>query len=249
MLSRGTSDGRAPVTATFPQRADVRLLGRFRLRAGSGEVALPPAAQRMIAFLALREHPPLRPHVAGQLWPESSEEQALASLRSTLWRLRRLGCPVVEAHAGHVRLVDGVGVDVDGVVARARRILDDSATLADGDDDPSRLGGELLPGWWEDWIVLDRERLRQLRLHALERLAGRLADASRFSPALDAALLAVDCEPLRESAHRAVITVHLAEGNYSEARRVHDAYRELLWRELGVRPSRHMEQLLAARPV
>jgi DNA-binding SARP family transcriptional activator len=104
--------------------------------------------------------------------------------------------------------------------------------------------GEILPDWYDDWLVIERERFRQLRVHALERLCDRLTAAGRFAEAVDAGLAAVESEPLRESAHRALIRTHLAEGNACEALRQYRAFRELLRRELGLRPSELMEALV-----
>ena len=93
-------------------------------------------------------------------------------------------------------------------------------------------------------MLLERERLRQLRLHTLEAMADRLARAGRYGEAVQAAYVAVGIEPLRESAHRAVVRVHLAEGNIVEAIRAHRAYCDVLLRELGVGPTSLMEDLM-----
>lgn len=98
-------------------------------------------------------------------------------------------------------------------------------------------GGDLLPGWDEDWVMFERERLRQLRLHALDTLAAHLVVQGRHALALEAALESVRIEPLRESAHRAVVSVHLAERNVAEAVRHFEAFRRLVHKELGVQPS------------
>jgi len=84
---------------------------------------------------------------------------------------------------------------------------------------------------------MERERIRQRILHALEALSERLASAGRFADAIEAAMLAASAEPLRESAQRALIRAHIAEGNLTEARRSYRAYHDLMHRELGVRPS------------
>jgi DNA-binding SARP family transcriptional activator len=102
---------------------------------------------------------------------------------------------------------------------------------------------EVLPGWYDDWVLMERERLRQRMLHALEALSGKLIRAGRFAEAVEAALVAVSVDPFRESAHRALIEAHLAEGNHFEARRSWQSYRDLLRSELGVNPS---GQLLTA---
>lgn len=93
---------------------------------------------------------------------------------------------------------------------------------------------ELLPEWEDEWLVPERERLRQLRLHALDEDAHRLAAQEHYGAAVDVALAAVCMDPLRESAHRTLIAVHLAEGNLAEADRALQRCRRTLLAELGV---------------
>lgn len=121
------------------------------------------------------------------------------------------------------------------------------------DDTPHQLSSrlvlddvDLLPDWADDWLVLDRERLHQLRLHVLETLADRLADDGRFGLALDVALAALRSDTLRESAHRSVIRVHVAEGNIGEARRAYARCCDVLRRELGIAPSAATAGILAS---
>jgi len=92
--------------------------------------------------------------------------------------------------------------------------------------------------------VDERERLRQIRLHALEKLSALLSDAGRHSDAIRAALAAIRLEPLRETAHRALIEAHLAEGNWSEARRQFRRCQRLFREELGIEPTASMRRLL-----
>ncbi|HZC53880.1 MAG TPA: bacterial transcriptional activator domain-containing protein [Mycobacterium sp.] len=97
--------------------------------------------------------------------------------------------------------------------------------------------GDLLPGWYDDWVVIEQERLRQLKLHGLEASARRLAADGRYGEALELAFEAVRLEPLRESAHRAVIDALLAEGNVSDALGHYRRFCAQLAAELGVAPS------------
>jgi DNA-binding SARP family transcriptional activator len=71
-----------------------------------------------------------------------------------------------------------------------------------------------------------------------------LVGLGRFGEAVDAALLAVSAEPLRESAQRALIEAHVAEGNLAEAHRTYIFYRNLVRRELGVEPSSDLSVLI-----
>jgi DNA-binding SARP family transcriptional activator len=78
--------------------------------------------------------------------------------------------------------------------------------------------------------------LRQRMLHALEAMSRQLVIRRRCAEAVEAAMMAVSAEPLRESAQRALIEAHLAEGNWVEGRRTFEAYRDVLNRELGTQP-------------
>ncbi len=223
---------------------------------------MPQSAQRVLAFLALHDRPVHRGQVAGTLWPDTHERRAAASLRSALWRIRRLGHGTLVSSAKHLSLGPGVDVDVRAMVEAAHRLLGagtanvPSGLSARSDDlDVFLLAAsewdELLPDWYDDWVLMERERLRQVRLHALEALGARLIEAGRAGRAVEIGLMAAAEEPLRESAHRLLIRAHLAEGNVSEAIRQYRSYRRLLWDELGVAPSAKLEELvpLFAEPV
>jgi DNA-binding SARP family transcriptional activator len=108
----------------------------------------------------------------------------------------------------------------------------------------SGLGRELLPDWTEDWVLLERERWRQVSLHALENLCRHLVKMRRFGAAIQAGLAAVSLEPLRESAQRALIEAHVAEGNRCEAIRQYRQYESLLQRELDLSPSTELAGLV-----
>jgi DNA-binding SARP family transcriptional activator len=221
------------------------LLGGFQLVSAGESVELPRGAQRLLAFLALHLHPMQRSYVAGSLWPDGTEAHSSASLRSTLWRLRRPGIRIVNASSSHLCLADNLSVDVREVVQRVRRLVDRSLPCRPEDLDPMPLTGELLPDWSaDDWMLIERERIRQLCLHGLEALCHRLLALGRHSEAVEAALSAVRGEPLRESAHRALITVHLAEGNHCEALRQYRWYAQILRNELGLEPSPRIMRLV-----
>ncbi len=220
------------------------LLDHFGLRCDGRGVALPASAQRLLAFLALQARPVLRVYVAGVLWIDAPEDRAFASLRSALWRLNKPACRLVDATSGQLRLAPGVRVDFRDATALAQRLLGGSAATDDRDVDWTPLAGELLPGWYDEWVLMERERYRQLGLHALEGLAQRYIDASSPGRALNPALAAVAGEPLRESAHRVLIRVHLAEGNGGEALRQYELCRRLLRDRLGLAPSPQLDALI-----
>jgi DNA-binding SARP family transcriptional activator len=225
-----------------PTNACLSLLDGFALRQDGRDVDVPASARRVLAFLGLHRSIP-RVALAGQLWPDAPEQRALGNLRTALWRVPDSGLLIVDAHA--VQLHPRVVVDVD-VLAECAAALRSGieppaawAVLAQGE-------GELLPGWYDDWALLERERIRQLRLHALEDLGLLLCRTGRYGEAVQSALALLRAEPLRESSHRLLIRVHLAEGNPSEALRHHADYTALLARELGIVPSPRMSALVPA---
>jgi DNA-binding SARP family transcriptional activator len=210
---------------------------------------LTPASQRLLIYLALRgrDYSVRRVLAAGTLWPDVPEDRAQANLRSVLHRLEAAGRRAVRAGLVELCLDDDVRVDLWEAEALAARILDRSAEPLETDLDPSAidiLAAELLPGWYEDWILAAVETWHQIRLHALEKLSHHLTVRGRFGDAMVAALAAVRIDPLRESAHAAVIQTHLAEGNQSEALREYERYRELMLSELGLEPTVRLRRLL-----
>ena len=237
--------GATAVGVVAPDQAvKLRLLQGFQLEWADDEVDLPLSSQRVLAFLALQLRPQARTHVAATLWTNFTTERAGASLRSALWRVNLCGLPLVAADARTLRLLPDVVVDLRESARCAQQILRGQAHGEDIRLD-DLIAGDLLPGWYEDWVVTEREHFRQLRLHALEQVCEQLTDDGRFGEAVEAGLAAVSGEPLRESAHRVLIRAYLREGNRAEAIRQYEACRQVLRRELGIQPSPITQALLA----
>jgi DNA-binding SARP family transcriptional activator len=209
-------------------------------------VDLPLTAQRVLAFLAVAGRPLLRDYVAGVLWPDASDARANGSLRSALWRLHRSAPETVIASGARLALSSRLTVDFHEALQRAHNVLGSRHSLTDGAvlAEPADFAFELLPDWYDEWLIGERERLRQLQLHALEAMSARLRHDASYGQAVEAAQLAVAFEPTRESARRALIEAHLAEGNRAAAIREFLHFRDLLERELGVEPSPRLRALL-----
>jgi DNA-binding SARP family transcriptional activator len=225
----------------------VRVLGGLSLVSGERRLAVPPGSRRLLAYLALRPVGVDRRCAAGVLWPTVDDGRAAGNLRSALWRLQSVDCRLVQAAQSGLALHDDVEVDLARLEEWAGRVLAGTPDETDLAVDPGPIAElELLPGWYDDWVLGERDRLRQRLLHALEVMSGRLA-ADRPGEAVSAALVAVAAEPLRESAQRALIEAHIAHGNWGEAAHQFAAYRRLLADELGVEPHPALTGLL--RPV
>ena len=231
-------------TAERASRVEICLLGGFRMSRDGERAYVPASVQRLVAFLALADQPVCRDLVAGTLWIEKTEERAHANLRQALWRLGRLDEHIVDRRGDQLAIRDEVGVDARDAVAKARRLVDPHATLIDSDLEPSARAGDLLPGWYEDWAVVARERHTQLRLYALEHLCVRLVALGRIAQAVDVGIACVAEEPLRESAQRALIAAHFADGNWRDGLRQYERYESTLIVTLGLRPSPAMIELV-----
>lgn len=237
-----------PNSSTRPR--SLRLIGDFELRCDGQVVDVPPTAQRVIALLALhRSRQVRRTVVSGTLWPDTTDQHASARLRTAIWRAPVDDkSSVVGASHTHLWLLPDVQVDLHGANALAEQVL--NASTADEtvqvDEARSSFTDDLLVDWGDLWVIPERERFRQLRLHVLDGLCELLLRAQRHWDAVQFGLAAVAAEPLRESAQRLLVRAHLCEGNLAEAVRQYRSYTDLLARELQVRPSAAMEELVAS---
>jgi DNA-binding SARP family transcriptional activator len=222
-------------------------MGRFRLQLGETSVTLPVSPSRVVAFLALHLGQQQRSLVAGRLWPETTEQRARANLRNAVWKTNVAVPDLLECGVDTV----GLGPDVDVDVVAIRRSSEEMRHEAGGPVPRAYaelLGQEMLLGWDDEWALFERERIKQWSVHALEELSAHCLEGKAFASAIDAALLAVQLEPLRESAHRAVSRAHLVEGNLAQARRQFDMYSRLLASDLGIEPSAAYRDLVRPTP-
>jgi DNA-binding SARP family transcriptional activator len=225
----------------------LQLLGEFRLLAAD-EIALPAPAQRLVAHLALRDVAFNRRRVANSLWLDISEERAFGNLRSTLWRLGKRAPGLIDCQTNRLGISPLASVDVHETLSLARALVA-GEKLAGGrysGADVALLSDDLLPDWSDEWVIIERERVRQIRLHALEALCRILIEGGDYCAAVEAGLAAVAGEPLRETANRVLVEVHLHEGNLVEALRQYRNYRSLLRHELGIEPSQALAALVHA---
>lgn len=230
------------------QRARVRLnlLQNFEIVHDGEPVTVAPTLQRLVGFLALRPHPQRRACVSGTLWFDVDEHRASASLRSALWRLNALGI-VCSSHT-HLWLDPQVEVDLRAVNGHALAVLrsePSDSELLNVARELIDVGDDILPGWYDEWVIDEREQFRQIRLHALDRIGEQLIQSGRWCDALQVALAVTSTEPLRESAHRLLIRVHLFQGNIAEALRQYTRYAALIREELNARPSPVIQALVA----
>jgi DNA-binding SARP family transcriptional activator len=225
-----------PSDSASQRRISLRLLGGWQLLDCGAEVRLSHREERLVGLLGLSGER-ARPHVAGLLWPDSTDERALASLRRAVMHTQHARPGLLHAGRGFVGLDPEIEVDV----AEVRRAAEFSQ-LPESDDEQSHLlsllsGEELLPGWYDDWVLAERESLEQLRLRALDRLARQALDRGDLVLAIDAARSATEIEPHAEAACEVALRAHLARGDLAGAVSEFRRHRDATWDHVGVAPS------------
>ena len=227
---------------------DGRPLARFASRK-SGE---------LFAYLALaRKAPHTREHLAGVFWGDSAEERARHTLNTTLWRINRVLEPPESAASerGYLRITpqhigfnaaSGVWLDVAEFETRCE--------LAEQSEGPTRFTlyaqainlyrGDLLADCYEDWCIVERERLQGLYVRALAQLMARNSGNSEYDLAIDCARRILTCDPLREEVHRDLMRLHLDAGQPAAALRQYRQCEDMLRDELGVDPAPETRALL-----
>jgi DNA-binding SARP family transcriptional activator len=222
------------------------LVEEFALLGSGRRLTVPHIAERVLTYLALANRPVVRSRVAGTLWPNCTDYKALQNLRSALWRLRQIDGNLVQTGGERVCLNPAVAVDFSSLTALAQQLVRGPDSESLGQVHLLLDHVALLPDWDELWVDAHREQYRLARLAGLESAACALLNQGQSGAALMVARAVVQTEPLRESARRIAMRVHLAEGNRAEAIREHRRYRQLLRFEFGVEPSAAMEELLSA---
>jgi oligopeptide transport system substrate-binding protein len=224
-----------------------RFLGQYEICLDGQPVIIPSRpTQSILAFLLL--HPNMshrREKLAGQFWPDSSEANARSNLRHELWRIRKaLGL------GANARMEsDDLGVtyhpqpgdqlDVDAFEACSEdEDSTDALLLA-----VSAYGGELLPGFYEDWVTLEREHLGAVFERKLGRLLDCLLAERRWDEVLEWGERWIATGGTPEPAYRALMLAHAGLGNLAAAAAQYQRCVEALARELGVEPSKRTREV------
>lgn len=198
-------------------------------------------AQRVLALLALRGGRETRLRVAVELWPDREPRRALANLRGAVWRLppavlAQLSCTDRDLGLDESWWIDIKTVDV---AAQPRQMgsRPDSIPL-------ELLRTDLLPDWDEPWLVVERERHRQLRIHLLEEVSRWWCAHGRPDLGAEAALVATEAEPLRESAQILLVSALVQQGNQAAAALRAREFAQRLFEELGILPGPQLRRLM-----
>jgi DNA-binding SARP family transcriptional activator len=195
------------------------------------------AGRRALAYLAVKGPVAQRSLMCTNLWPSLPEDRARANLRRTLWQLPP---GWVVASSWELRLTAEVDLDYAHEVS--------ALAMTSTPLEPRQvelLRHDLLPGWYEEWLVPEQDQFHLQRIQALEEVCRTATGAQDYGLATSAGLAAVCAEPLRESAVTALVAAHLSEGNCYEAVRRYHEYAGLLRHELNVEPGAELAALMS----
>jgi DNA-binding SARP family transcriptional activator len=226
---------------------ELKLLGYWQLKRDGTPIDVGIRQQRLIAALALLGARS-RHFLAGRLWPDSSDSQAAGSLRASVFQVTHQLPNLLCYSNDSIFLDPDVKVDFNTVRWLIADIENAGPDVGADATDVLR-NADLLPGWYDDWVIFEQERLQQQRLDALETLAKHFLLVGDLNRAIDAAHVAASIEPLRESAQLILLRGHLEAGNTAWALRVFNEFRTRLRSELGVSPSRRFAELLELQTV
>lgn len=222
-------------------KLDIHLLGEFSLTYNDAPLTTvnTQRLQELFAYLVLNRHAPqTRQRVAPLMWPDSDDPQALTNLRNLLHSLRR-ALPEyqlylnTEGQTPYWKNDAPYRLDVEDFEKAAL----DHAHSASLERAVHLYRGELLPGFYSDWILRERERLDTLYTDTLVRLIRALAGNGTNDRALEYAQRLKNHDPLREDAYRYLMQLYARLGNRAK---VQSTFRECvdnLERELDVEPS------------
>jgi DNA-binding SARP family transcriptional activator len=222
----------------------VRLLGRFAVHHDGDPVEIPSRpAQSLLAFLALNpDVAHRRERLSGLLWPDADETNARSNLRHALWRIRQ----ALSAGSGkepdfllsdNISLTFRATPEVWVDALQVGRASPPEESLDNLLADVSACGGELLPGFYDEWVILERERLRACFERKIQDLLSRLLAAERWREVLEWGERWIALGQVPEPAFRALMQAHAGLGDRAGVAAVFRRCSEALERELGVEPS------------
>jgi predicted ATPase/DNA-binding SARP family transcriptional activator/DNA-binding transcriptional ArsR family regulator len=203
----------------------------------------------LLAFLVTyRDHPHTRDLLAGTFWPDEPDAIARRRLSQALWQIRRALQATEQGEAHPVLLVEGDTVQFNPALPHwldVEQFAVHHSQCAGGGHDAVEhcesciecYQGDFLAGYYDDWILVERERLREMYLETLERLVQAHKGQNEYERALVYARRLTNEAPWREKAHREVMRLCHLLGQDADALKQYELCREALAEELGVEPS------------
>jgi predicted ATPase/DNA-binding SARP family transcriptional activator/tetratricopeptide (TPR) repeat protein len=225
---------------------EVRLLGTFDVKYKKKPINISSRpAQSLFAYLILSAGTAhRREKLAGMLWPDSLEETARDNLRHALWRMRKAlestsSTRFLQADDISISFKESSDYWLD--VAELEKISDDASADELIAAFPN-YQGELMPGFYEEWVVSEREHLSSIFEHHMARLISLLQEEKRWLDILDWAERWIKLGQKPEPAYRALMAAHAAKGDMSKVAATYERCVKSL-KEFGIEPSEQTRTL------
>ena len=219
---------------------EVRLLGKFEVRHDGKPINIASRpAQSLFAYLILNAGTAhRREKLAGMLWPDSLEETARDNLRHALWRMRKA---LESASSTRFLQADDVAIGFKEssdywLDAADLEKLTENASTDEVMIVLSNYQGELLPGFYDEWLISEREHLYSIFEHHMARLMALLQKEKRWLDILDWGERWIKLGQRPEPAYRALMTAHAAKGDMSKVAATYERCMKSL-KEFGIEPS------------
>lgn len=221
----------------------VWLLGQFEVRVEGKRAVIPSrAAQSLLAFLLLTAgtlH--RREKLAGMLWPEMSDENARHNFRHELWRVRKSITPPLPTIPEYIVSEDftiGFNSNADFWLdaAQLQRTLDNPST-EERIRQVALYHGELLPGFYDEWVALERERIAGVFEQRMQQLLGQLISEGQWHHVVEWGDRWIALGQKPEPAYRGLMRAYAAQGEVAKAALAYERCVEALRNDLGVEPS------------
>ena len=240
-----------PVVQAEPKQAlKIRAFGSPRVELDGKGIQWTTAQSRDLLFCLLQHALGLRKEELGGLfWPDHPPRKLDGIFRSTLYRLRRsVFRESVLYEDGLYRFNHGTDYwfDVEtfeGLLEQADRapVLAEKVNLLE--EAVALYQGDYLAGVYADWCTLERERLRERHLSALEALAGLHAARGNLQRAIQEYQQLVAQDPYREPVHRELMRCHYRLGDRAAAIRQYQDCSQVLRDDLGLSPEPETDEL------
>ncbi|MEE4239789.1 MAG: BTAD domain-containing putative transcriptional regulator [Anderseniella sp.] len=228
-------------------KLELSLLGTVATNLNGEELngQIPAKSQALLCYLAVTGRGHSREKLAGLLWGDKPEVRAQASLRKSLSDLRKLSdsALIITRQTVAFNRDSNYWLDVEAFESAVAEDGAETETLQRLQGAVDLCRGEFLEGFsvrqaaaFEEWVLGERERLRQLLLQTLHRLSVAFADQGQIADAIEYTNRLLAMEPWQEEAHRQLMTLLAHSGQRSAALAQYETCRRMLAEELGVEP-------------
>ncbi len=225
----------------------LQLFGTWRFFRNQSPISLCLREQRLVAAVAILG-PSNRNYLAGLLWPETTDSRSMSSLRVSVCLISKKIPDLLVCDGTSLSLLERVLVDLHRAWELIELVLQGESDGQSAQNISELQHGELLPGWYEDFVLQEQHRLQTKKMQCFRLMAHEALHRGRHDVAVLAARAALELEPYDDDALMSLIRAEQRLGNYSGANRIYQEYVRLIHTDLGISPTASMTALVSEDP-